>query len=74
MSVDNALHQNTIVHSYLFLRRAIGLIGTALPFALVIGVLVQSGVVLSVSWFVKGQTLLRDFSPPTDRSGTLTPV
>jgi hypothetical protein len=36
--------QNTLVHSYLFLRRAIGLIGLALPVVLVLGKqLVQGG-------------------------------
>lgn len=32
-----------LVHSYLFLRRAIGLVGIALPFALIIGKLVVDG-------------------------------
>src|SRR3954468_19224035 len=36
--------QTTLVHSYLFLRRAIGLIGLALPFVLILGKqLVQGG-------------------------------
>ncbi|WP_290057485.1 DUF998 domain-containing protein [Amycolatopsis solani] len=36
--------QSTLVHSYLFLRRAIGLIGLALPFVLIFGKqLVQGG-------------------------------
>jgi putative copper export protein len=48
MSIPPALPQDTLVHSYLFLRRAIGLIGTALPFVLIIGnLLVGSGEVLS---------------------------
>lgn len=35
--------QGTLVHSYLFLRRAIGLIGMALPFVLIIGKLLVDG-------------------------------
>ncbi len=39
--------QNTLVHSYLFLRRAIGLIGLALPLVLILGKqLVQGGALL----------------------------
>ena len=48
MGVVPATPQDKLVHSYLFLRRAIGLIGTALPFVLIIGnLLVGSGEVLS---------------------------
>ena len=44
MTTATTSPQNTLVHSYLFLRRAIGLIGLALPFVLVLGKqLVQGG-------------------------------
>lgn len=38
-----ASQQDTLVHSYLFLRRAIGLIGVTLPVVLIIGKLVVDG-------------------------------
>lgn len=38
-----AVEPGTLVRSYLFLRRAIGLIGTALPFVLIIGGLLLEG-------------------------------
>jgi hypothetical protein len=47
MDVASALQQDKVVHSYLFLRRAMGLIGILLPFALVIGVYVNTGQILS---------------------------
>lgn len=47
MDVASTLQQDKLVHSYLFLRRAIGLIGILLPFALVIGVYVETGQILS---------------------------
>jgi hypothetical protein len=44
MTTATTSPQNTLVHSYLFLRRAIGLIGLALPFVLILGKqLVQGG-------------------------------
>ena len=44
MTTATTSPQSTLVHSYLFLRRAIGLIGLALPFVLVLGKqLVQGG-------------------------------
>ncbi|RSM36531.1 DUF998 domain-containing protein [Amycolatopsis balhimycina DSM 5908] len=44
MTTATTSPQTTLVHSYLFLRRAIGLIGLALPFALILGKqLVQGG-------------------------------
>jgi hypothetical protein len=43
MSQVTASAQDTLVHSYLFLRRAIGLIGLALPVVLIIGELVVNG-------------------------------
>lgn len=44
MTTATTSPQNTLVHSYLFLRRAIGFIGVALPFVLVLGKqLVQGG-------------------------------
>lgn len=47
MTTAPVLLADRFVHSYLFLRRAIGVIGMALPFALVLGVLITSGEVLS---------------------------
>jgi hypothetical protein len=44
MTTATTSPQNTLVHSYLFLRRAIALIGLALPFVLILGKqLVQGG-------------------------------
>ncbi|MEV6878833.1 DUF998 domain-containing protein [Amycolatopsis sp. NPDC051128] len=44
MTTATTSPQTTLVHSYLFLRRAIGLIGLALPFVLILGKqLVQGG-------------------------------
>jgi hypothetical protein len=44
MTTATKAPQTTLVHSYLFLRRAIGVIGVALPFVLVLGKqLVQGG-------------------------------
>jgi hypothetical protein len=44
MTTATTSPQNTLVHSYLFLRRAIGLIGLALPVVLILGKqLVQGG-------------------------------
>jgi len=44
MTTATTSPQNTLVHSYLFLRRAIGLIGLALPIVLILGKqLVQGG-------------------------------
>src|SRR5213082_2677875 len=37
MTTATTSPQTTLVHSYLFLRRAIGLIGIALPFVLILG-------------------------------------
>ncbi|WP_434219614.1 hypothetical protein [Amycolatopsis nalaikhensis] len=37
MTTATTSPQTTLVHSYLFLRRAIGLIGLALPFVLILG-------------------------------------
>ncbi|MGH3793543.1 MAG: DUF998 domain-containing protein [Pseudonocardiaceae bacterium] len=47
MSPVTASPQDTLVHSYLFLRRAIGLIGIALPVVLIIGGLVADGDLLN---------------------------
>lgn len=47
MSVRLVLPMNPLVHSYLFLRRAIGLIGMALPVVLIVGVYAMSGDLLS---------------------------
>src|SRR5215217_9747410 len=41
--VTSPTTERTLVHSYLFLRRAIGFIGIALPFVLVLGKLVVDG-------------------------------
>ncbi|GHG39656.1 MULTISPECIES: DUF998 domain-containing protein [Amycolatopsis] len=44
MTTATTSPQNTLVHSYLFLRRAIGLVGLALPVVLILGKqLVQGG-------------------------------
>jgi hypothetical protein len=43
MSPATASQQDTLVHSYLFLRRAIGLVGMALPVVLIIGKLLADG-------------------------------
>ncbi|MEC3979291.1 DUF998 domain-containing protein [Amycolatopsis sp. H20-H5] len=43
MSQATAPQQDTLVHSYLFLRRAIGVIGVALPLVLILGKLVVDG-------------------------------
>jgi len=43
MSPVTASAQDTLVHSYLFLRRAIGLIGIALPVVLIVGKLLVDG-------------------------------
>ncbi|QWF76666.1 DUF998 domain-containing protein [Amycolatopsis sp. CA-230715] len=43
MTQATARPQDTLVHSYLFLRRAIGVIGVALPFVLVLGKFVVDG-------------------------------
>ncbi|MEV4057627.1 DUF998 domain-containing protein [Amycolatopsis sp. NPDC049688] len=52
--------QNTLVHSYLFLRRAIGLIGLALPFVLVLGKQLAQGGDLAGSLSSYYYTDLRD--------------
>jgi hypothetical protein len=44
---ETAVRQDPLVHSYLFLRRAIGLIGTALPVVLIVGQLIVSGELLT---------------------------
>ncbi|MEV7095558.1 DUF998 domain-containing protein [Amycolatopsis sp. NPDC051045] len=47
MTTATTSPQNTLVHSYLFLRRAIGLIGLALPVVLILGKqLVQGGALI----------------------------
>ncbi len=43
MTTATTSPQTTLVHSYLFLRRAIGIIGLALPFVLIIGKLLVDG-------------------------------
>jgi len=43
MSPARASQQDSLVHSYLFLRRAIGIIGTLLPVVLIAGKLVVDG-------------------------------
>src|SRR6266511_2620927 len=43
MTTATTSPQNTLVNSYLFLRRAIGIIGIALPFVLIIGKMVVDG-------------------------------
>jgi hypothetical protein len=43
MNPETAVRQDPLVHSYLFLRRAIGLIGTTLPVVLIGGHLLVSG-------------------------------
>lgn len=52
--------QNTLVHSYLFLRRAIGLIGLALPFVLVLGKQLAQGGAVAGSLSSYYYTDLRD--------------
>jgi hypothetical protein len=47
MSTVSVLPLSKFVHSYLFLRRVIGIIGMALPLALIIGVALLSGELLT---------------------------
>src|SRR5262249_38106399 len=42
----SAAREATLVHSYLFLRRAIGVIGLALPVVLIVGTLIADGYLL----------------------------
>lgn len=51
--------RDTLTHSYLFLRRAIGVIGLALPLVLIVGgVIVDGGLLSSISGYYHGS--LRD--------------
>ncbi|OXM62304.1 DUF998 domain-containing protein [Amycolatopsis vastitatis] len=60
MTTATTSPQTTLVHSYLFLRRAIGLIGLALPFVLILGKQLAQGGDLAGSLSDYYYTGLRD--------------